>query len=52
MCSLIKNLLSDHLSPDQISGRLKLDLGIEISLETICRYIWGDSKEAEIYTSI
>ena len=30
MCSMIKNLLSKYLSPEQISGRLKSELGIEI----------------------
>jgi len=44
MCSMIKNLLSDYLSPEQISGRLKLELGIKISHETIYRYIRNDKK--------
>jgi len=44
MCSMIRNLLTDYLSPEQISGRLKLELGIEISHETIYRYIRSDKK--------
>jgi len=41
---MINALLLDYLSPDQISGRLRLELGIEISHETIYRYIWSDKK--------
>jgi len=44
MRSMIRNQLSDYLSPEQISGRLRLELGIEISHETIYRYIWSDKK--------
>ena len=32
MCSMINNLLSDYLSPEQISGRLKLELGVESAM--------------------
>ena len=47
---MIRNLLSDYLSPEQISGRLRLKLGIEISHETIYRYIWDDKKRGgELY---
>jgi len=35
MCSRINNLLEDYLRPEQISGRLKLELGVEISHESI-----------------
>jgi len=50
MCSLIKNLLEDYLSPEKISGRLRLELDIEISHETIYRYIWGDKGNGgELY---
>jgi len=41
---MTRNLLSDYLSPDQISGHLKLELGIEISHEITCRYVWDDKK--------
>jgi len=44
MCSMIKSLLGEYYSPEQISGRLKLALGVEISHETIYRYIWEDKK--------
>ena len=50
MCSMIRKLLADYLSPEQISGRLKLELGVKISHETIYRYIWGDKKSGgELY---
>lgn len=45
MCSLIDGLLKKYLSPEQISGRLKLELGLEISHETIYKYIWEDKKK-------
>ena len=44
MCSMIKSLPGEYHSPEQISGRLKKALGVEISHETIYRYIWGDKK--------
>jgi len=44
MCSFIDGLLKQYLSPEQISGRLKLELGLEISHETIYKYIWEDKK--------
>jgi transposase, IS30 family len=39
MCSMIKNLLEDYLSPEQISGRLMLEKEIAISHETIYRFV-------------
>jgi len=36
--------LADDLSPEQISARWKLELGIKISLEAIYPYIWADQK--------
>jgi len=44
MQSMIKSLLGEYYSPEQISGRLKLALEVEISHETIYRHIWGDKK--------
>jgi len=44
MQSIINSLLGEYYSPEQISGRLKLALGVEISHETIYRHIWGDKK--------
>ena len=44
MCSMIKSLPGEYYSPEQISGRLKLALGVEISNETIYKHIWGDKK--------
>jgi len=34
---MLNHLLAEYFSPEQISGRLKLELGVEISHETICR---------------
>jgi IS30 family transposase len=39
---MIKNLLEDYLSPEQISGRLMLEKEVAISHETIYRYVWDD----------
>ena len=44
MRSMIKSLLGEYYSPEQISGRLKLALGVEISHETIYKHIWGDKE--------
>lgn len=48
MCSIIRSLLMDYLSPEQISGRLKLELGVEVSHETIYRYIWEDKRKGGV----
>jgi len=45
MCSMIKRQLEDYLSPEQISGRLSLEMDVNISHETIYRYIWKDKRE-------
>ena len=45
MCSLIDELLKQYLSPEQISGRLKLELGLKISHETIYKHIWEDKEK-------
>lgn len=53
MCSMIKNLLEDYLSPEQISGRLMLEKEIAISHETIYRYVWDDkSRGGILYKSL
>jgi len=44
MQSMIRSLLGEYYSPEQISGRLKLALGVEISHETIYKHIWGDKQ--------
>jgi len=44
MQSIIKSLLGEYYSPEHISGRLKLALGVEISHETIYKHIWEDKK--------
>ena len=52
MCSMIKNLLSECLSPEQISGRLKLELGIELVMRPSIVISGLTRKEVEIYASI
>jgi IS30 family transposase len=50
---MIKNLLEDYLSPEQISGRLMLEKEIAISHETIYRYVWDDkSRGGILYKSL
>ena len=41
MCSMIKGLLEDYLSLEQISGRLLLEKGVKISHETSYRHVNG-----------
>jgi transposase, IS30 family len=41
------------MSPEQISGRLILDNNIEISYESIYRFIWKDKKNGgDLYKSL
>jgi len=44
MQSIIESLLGEYYSPEQISGWIKLALGVEISHETIYKHIWEDKK--------
>ena len=44
----MSDALTDGWSPEQISGRLKLDLKVEISHDTIYRYIWRDKFHAGV----
>ena len=41
---LVLSLLAKQYSPEQISGRLKLEGKLSISHETIYKYIWHDKK--------
>jgi len=43
--NVIELLLRQLLSPEQISGRLRKDGVLEVSHETIYKYIWKDKKE-------
>ena len=40
----VERLLGELLSPEQISGRLRLDGVLEISHETIYKYVWMDKR--------
>jgi transposase, IS30 family len=47
---LIERLLGEDLSPEQISGRLREEGGLEISHETIYKYIWKEKEQGgELY---
>lgn len=41
---LVRDLLRERLSPEQISGRLRRDRLLYVSHETIYRYIWADKR--------
>ena len=41
---LVEELLRDGLSPDQISGRLRLEGTLEVSHETIYQHVWTDKR--------
>ena len=41
---IIEEKLQQKWSPEQISGRLKLELGLSISYESIYKHIWADKK--------
>jgi IS30 family transposase len=40
----VEDLLEEGLSPDQISGRLRLDGTLRISHEAIYQYVWADKR--------
>lgn len=49
----VKDLLQEKLSPEQISGRMKLDGKRTVSHESIYRWIWDDKKQGgELYTHL
>ena len=41
----VKKLLREEWSPEQISGRLKREQGLEVSHETIYQYVYRDKRE-------
>jgi len=43
--SYIEEKLQEEYSPEQISGRMKLDMGFKVSHEWIYQYVWKDKKE-------
>lgn len=48
-----KMLKDDQLSPEQISGRLKLMLSIKISTEQIYRHIWSNKRNGgDLYKNL
>lgn len=50
---LIEIKIREKWSPEQISGRLKLELGISVSHETIYQHIWQDKKNGgDLYTHL
>ena len=44
MWSIVEEKLSFQWSPDQISGRLKLDAVVSVSAEWIYRHVWEDKR--------
>lgn len=42
---LIESRLRDHLSPEQVSGRLRREGLLEVSHETIYQHVWRDKRE-------
>ena len=49
--ALVRTLLEEKWSPEQIAGRLRCDGILEISHETIYRYIWADKRRGgRLYT--
>jgi transposase, IS30 family len=50
---LVETLLAQHLSPEQISGRLRLEGRLRISHETIYKYVWADRlREGVLYLDL
>jgi IS30 family transposase len=49
----IRGLLAEHWSPEQVAGRLRLEGRLQISHETIYRYIWADKAAGgTLYTHL
>ncbi len=49
----IRVLLAAHWSPEQVAGRLRLEGRLQISHETIYRYIWADKAAGgTLYTHL
>lgn len=49
----VDELLLEHWSPEQISGRLAREASLSISHETIYRHVWRDKKAGgELYTHL
>jgi IS30 family transposase len=42
---MVEDRLREHLSPEQISGRLRREGLLEISHETIYKHIWNDKRQ-------
>ena len=44
--AMVEDRLREHLSPEQISGRLRREGLLEISHETIYKHIWSDKRRS------
>jgi len=51
MCSMIKRQLEDYLSPEQISGRLSLEMDVNLVTRPSIVIYGGIRERAEIYIS-
>lgn len=50
---LVEILLREYLSPEQISGRLRCEGTLQISHETIYKYVWLDKRRGgELYLNL
>ncbi len=50
---LVEKMLREFLSPEQISGRLRLEGVLQISHETIYQYVWKDRvQRGDLYLSL
>lgn len=50
---LVDRMLRDFLSPEQVSGRLRLEGTLEISHETIYQYVWSKKRrESDLHLSL
>jgi len=50
---LVRRLLAEQWSPEQVAGRLRCEGRLAISHETIYRYIWADQQEGgQLYTHL
>lgn len=45
----VKKLIRQHLSPEEVSGRLRLESGMKISHQAIYNYIYEEARELIVY---
>jgi IS30 family transposase len=51
--ALVRGLIEEQWSPEQVAGWLRLRQRLQISHETIYRYVWADQREGgQLYTHL